>query len=103
MCHQGGHVIGVCRHERERGDRAAAAREHLDLADAQSTNHGVHIVCLDGGRVVHAAVFANAAADAARVIGDHGAVREVRRQRSEAAGVHGLGDHEQRWSSVGGG
>src|SRR5215467_5096272 len=57
-------------------------------------DNGVHIVCLDGGRVVDPAVFADATAEAAWVIGDHGAVGEVRRQRTEAAGVHGLGDHE---------
>ena len=31
--HQGGDVVGVFRHEREGGDRAATAREHLDRAD----------------------------------------------------------------------
>jgi len=51
--------------------------------------------------MVDPAVFASAAAETAWVVGDHGAVGEVRRQRSEAAGVHGLADHEQRWASVG--
>src|SRR5207248_1626139 len=71
--------------------------------DAESLDDGVHIVCLDGGCVLDPAVFADAPAEAAGVIGDHGAVGEVRRQRAESAGVHGLGDHEQRWTSVGGG
>ena len=53
--------------------------------------------------MVDPAVSAGAAAEAARVIGDHGAVGEVRRQRVEAAGGHGLADHEQRRASVGGG
>jgi hypothetical protein len=53
--------------------------------------------------MVDPAVSADAAAEAARVIRDHGPVREVRRQRVEAAGVHRLTDHEQRWASVGGG
>src|SRR5439155_11024567 len=83
--------------------RATTAREHLDRSDAESLDDGMHIACLNGGRVLDLAVFADAAAEAARVIGDHGAVGEVRRQRTEAAGVHGLGDHEQRWTSVGGG
>ena len=55
------------------------------------------------GVVVDPAVLAGAAAEAARVVGDDGAVGEVRRQRAEAAGVHRLADHEQRRASVGGG
>ena len=77
MCHQGGHVVGVGRHERERGHRAATAGEHLDRADAECFDHGVHVVRLEGGGVVDPAVFAGAAAEAARVVGDHGAVGEV--------------------------
>jgi hypothetical protein len=103
VCDQGGHVVGVGRHERERGHRGATAREHLDRADAERLDNGVHVVGLDCGRVVDPAVSAGAAAESARVIGDHGAVGEVRRQYGEAAGVHGLADHEQRWPSVGGG
>ena len=64
---------------------------------------GVHVVRLDRGRMVDPAVLAGAAAEAARVIPDHGAVGEMRRQGGEATGVHGLTDHEQRWPSVGGG
>ena len=74
--HQRGHVAGVRRHERERGHRAAAAREHLDRAGAERLDHGVHVAGLDRGRVVDPAVFAGAAAEAARVIGDHRAVGE---------------------------
>ena len=103
MGHQNGDIVGVCRHERERGDRTTTAREHLDRAGVESPDDGVHIACLDGGCVVDPTVFADAAAEAARVIGDHGAVGEVRRQRAEAAGVHRLPDHEQRGASVGGG
>jgi hypothetical protein len=103
VCHQGGHVVGVGRHERERGHRPAAAREHLDRADAERVNDGVYVVRLDRGRMIDPVVFAAAAAEAARVIGDHGAVREVRSHRTEAAGVHRLADHEQRWASVRGG
>jgi len=62
----------------------------------------VHVGSLDSGRMVVRAVPAGAAAEAPRVVGDHGAVREVRRQRAEAAGVHRLADHEQRWASIGG-
>ena len=103
VCHQGGHVAGVCRHERERGHRAATARKHLDRVGAERFDDRVHVIRLDRGRVVDPAVFACAAAQATRVIGDHGAVGEVLRQRGEAAGVHGLADHEQRWAPVGGG
>jgi hypothetical protein len=101
VCHQGDHVVGIGRHERERGHRAPAAREHLDRARPERLDHGVHVVGLDRRRMIDAAVFAGAAAEPARVIRDHGAVGEVRRQRAEAAGVHGLTDHEQRGPSVG--
>jgi hypothetical protein len=101
--HQGCYVVGIGRHERERGHRAATAREHLDGAGAERLDDSVYVGRLDRGRVVDPAVLADAAAEAARVIGHHGPVREVRRQRVEAAGVHRLGDHEQRWASVDGG
>ena len=94
-------VVGIGRHERERGHCAATAREHLDGAGAERLDDGVYVVRLDGGRMVDSAVLANATAEAARVIGDHGPVREVRRQRGEAAGLHRLTDHEQRWASLG--
>jgi hypothetical protein len=89
--------------ERERGDRAAAAREDLDRAGAERLDQRVQILRLDRRRVVDPPVLARAAPEAARVIGDHGAVGEVRRQRGEARGVHGLTDHQQRRASVGGG
>ncbi len=101
--HQGCHVVGIGRHERERGHRTATASEHLDRAGAERLDDGVYVVRLNRGRIVDPAVLANAAAEAARVIGDHGPVREMRRQRVEAAGVHRLTDHEQRWAYVGGG
>ena len=102
MRHQDGHVIGEGRHQGERGHRAAAAREHLDRSRAERLDDGVHVAGLDPGIMVDPAVLAGAAAEAARVVGDHGAVREMRRQRAEAAGVHWLADHEQRWASIGG-
>ena len=77
MCHQGGHVVGVGRHERERGHRAAAAGEHLDRTNGERFNHGMHVAGLERGRIVDSAVCAGAAAEAARVIRDHGAVGEV--------------------------
>jgi hypothetical protein len=103
--HQGCYVVGICRHERKRGHRAATAREHLDGAGAERLDDGVYVVRLDRGRVVDPPVLADAAAQAARVIGDHGPVGEVRRQRVEAAGDHRLADHEQggRPSTVGSG
>ena len=102
MCHERGHVAGMGRDERKRGRRAPTAREQVDRAGAERLDDDVHVGGLDRGRIGHPAVLADAAAEAARVIGDHGAVREVRRQRGEAAGVHGLADHQQRWASVGG-
>jgi hypothetical protein len=90
-------------HEREGGHGAPAAREHLGRAGAERLDDGVHILGLDRGRMVDPAVSAGAAAEAARVIRDHRAVGEVRHQRAEAAGVHGLSDHEQRRASVRGG
>ncbi len=103
MGHQGRHVVRIGRHERECGHRAATAREHLDWAGVECLDKAMYVVRLDRGRMVDPAVLADAAAEAARVIGDHGPVREVRCQRGEAAGVHRLADHEQRWASVGGG
>ena len=92
--HQGGHVVGIGRHERERGHRSATTREHLEGAGSERLDDGMDVVRLDRGRVVDPAVLADAAAETARVIGDHGPVREVRRQRVEAAGSHRLADHE---------
>jgi hypothetical protein len=100
---EGCHVVGVGRYERERGYRAAAAREHLDRPGTERLDDGVYVVRLDGGRVVDAPVPADAPAEAARVIRDHGAVGEVRRQGGEAAGVHRLPDHVEGWPSVDGG
>src|SRR5207247_5249943 len=95
--HQGRYVVGIGRHERERRHRAATAREHLDGAGAERLDDGVYVVRLDRGIVIDPAVLADAATKAARVIGDHGPVREVRRQRLEAAGGHRLADPGQRW------
>jgi hypothetical protein len=68
--YQGAHVVGIGRHERKRGHGAPATREHLDGASVERLDHGVHVVRLDRGRVVDPAVFAGAAAQAARVIGN---------------------------------
>jgi len=45
-------------------------------AGAECFDHGVHVAGLERGGVVDPAVFAGAAAEAARVIGDHSAVGE---------------------------
>jgi hypothetical protein len=100
MRHQRRDVAGVRRHQRERRHGAAAAGEHLDRTGAELLDHAVHILGLDGRRVVDPAIFARAAPDSARVVGDHRAIREVRRQRREAGGVHRLPDHEQRGPAV---
>jgi hypothetical protein len=63
------------------------------VSSAVSSRALVHIVRLDGGYVVDPAVFADAATETARVIDNHSAFGEVRRQRAEAAGVHRLPDH----------
>jgi hypothetical protein len=76
---QGCQVAGISRHERERRHRAATAREHLDRAGVQRLDNGMDVVRLDRGRMVDPAVPADAAAEAARVIRDHGPVPEVRR------------------------
>jgi hypothetical protein len=101
--HQGCYVVGIGRDERERRHRAATAREHLDGAGGERLDDGVDVVRLDRGIVVDPGVLADAAAQAARVIGDHGPVGKVRRQGVEAAGGHRLADHEQRWTAVDGG
>jgi hypothetical protein len=77
---QRGHVVGVGRHERERGHRTAAAGEHLHRADPERSDHRVHVFGLDLGHVVQPVVLADTAAEPAWVVGDHGAVREVRRE-----------------------
>ena len=59
----------------------------------------VHVVGLLLGGVVGAAVLARAPAEAARVVGDDGAVGEVRARASKSAGVHGLGD-QQQWRAA---
>jgi hypothetical protein len=96
------HVVGMRGDERERGHRAAAAREQLDRPGTERLDHGMDVLRLDRRVVIDAAVRAHAAAEAARVVGDHGPVREVRRQRGEAGGVHRLADQEQGRASVGG-
>src|ERR1039457_2497655 len=89
--------------DRRGPDGATTACEHLDRADAESPDDSVHIVCMDGRHVVNSAIFAHAATETARVMGDHGAVGEVRCQRAKTAGVHRLPEHEHRWTTVGGG
>jgi hypothetical protein len=100
MCHQGGDILGIGRHEGEGGHGTAAAREQLYLPDAQRLDDRVHVVRLNCRVMVDAAVLAGAAAEAARVVRDDGAVRKEGGQRGEAAGLHRLPDHEQRRAPV---
>ena len=51
VCDQGGHIVGISRHERERGHRAPAAREHLDRAGAERLDDGVHVVAWTVGEL----------------------------------------------------
>ena len=101
MRHERGHVGGVSRHQGERGDRPAAAREQLHRTGAERLDKVVQVLGLPLGVVVGAAVGASAAAEAPGIVCD-GAVVEVRREGAEATGVHGLGDHEQRRAPIGG-
>ncbi len=100
MRDQRGHVSRIPRHDRERGDRSAAAGEHLDRPGPECPDDGVHVVGLGLRRVVDPPVPAGAAAEPARVVGDHGPLGEARGERGEAGGVHGMPDHEQRRGSV---
>ena len=74
MRHQRDHVAGVGRDQGECGHGAAAAREHLDRTGAEGLDERVQVGRLDLGTVVDPAVLAGAAAQAARVVGDHRAV-----------------------------
>ena len=51
MGHQGRHVVGIRRHERECGHRAATAREHLDRPGAERLDNGMYVLRLDRGRM----------------------------------------------------
>ena len=100
-------VTRVLGHEGEGVDRASAAGEEVDRAGAASRapmRACRSVACISGVRCV-AAVLAHAAADAARVVRDHGAVGEVRREGVEArAGpwggppAAGWGGRHPRWS-----
>jgi hypothetical protein len=100
--HQREHIARVGRHQGQRGDRAAAATEQFHRANAERLDESVHVLGLVGRRVVDPTIRARAPAEPARVIRDHRAVREIRRQRGEAGRLHRLADHEQRWASLGG-
>ena len=96
MRHKSAHVSGVSHYQSECTHRCAAAREHLHRAGAKRDDDAVQILGVLLGGVVGPAVVADAAANAAGVVRDDGAVAEVRRECGEAAGVHGSTDHEQR-------
>ena len=92
---EGGHVLGVRRHEGQRVDGPAAAGEQVDRPGPSSAMRACRsVACMLGGALV-GAVLAHAAPDAARVVRDDGAVGEVGGQGVEAAGVHGVTRHEQ--------
>ena len=82
-------VVGVRGDEVQPGDRAPAAAEEVDRP-AELGDQPVQVVGLLLGGVRGLAVAAGAPAEAARVVRDHGPVREVRRERAEAGRVHGL-------------
>ena len=93
-------VVGMSRDEGEGGDRPAAAREQLHRSGVERGDDGVDVRGLLLGVVVGAAVAPRAAAEAAGVVRDDGAVGKVRRESAEPTGVHRLTDQHQRRSSV---
>jgi hypothetical protein len=102
MRDEGGDIVGVCGDEGEGGDRSAAAGEQRDRSGVERRDDGVHVLRLHHRIVVAAVVGANAATEPARVVRDDRAIGEVRRERAEPAGVHGLADHHQHRPAVGG-
>ena len=57
-------------HEGERVYRAAAAAEHVHGSDAECGDEGVQVRGVQLGGAVVTTVFTDAAADAARIVGD---------------------------------
>jgi hypothetical protein len=49
VCHQSAHLVGIRGHERERGHRAAAAREHLDRPAAERFDADMDVVAAPCG------------------------------------------------------
>jgi hypothetical protein len=89
------HVPRVPGHQRERVDRAAAAGEQVDRPATDRLDEPVQVVGVDVGRDRAGRVGLHAALDTAWVVGHHGAVGEVPRQRGEPGGAHRRADQQQ--------
>src|SRR5262245_57640475 len=88
-------VVRVAGDEGQRVDRATAAREEVDRATAQRLDHRVDVVGVLLRRRLGRGVVLGAALDAPRVVRRDRPVREVARERHEAAGAHWRADEEQ--------
>ena len=82
------HVLWVLGHEGERVDRATAAGEEVDRLPTDRLDEPMQVVGVNVGRHRAGWIGLHAALDAAWVVGHHGAVGEVLRQRAEAGGAH---------------
>jgi hypothetical protein len=82
------HVLRVLGHEGERVDRATAAGEDVDRPRTDRLDEPMQVVGVNVGRHQAGGIGLHAALGAARVVGHHGAVGEVPRQRAEAGGAH---------------
>ena len=96
MRDQRGHVAGVGGHQGEGVHRSTAGGEQLHRPGTERVDDAVDVLGVLPGRALGAAVSPGAATQAAGVVGDDGAVGEVRRECAEAAGVHGMTDQHQR-------
>jgi hypothetical protein len=92
---EGPHVLGVLGHEGERVDRATAAGEQVDRTSTDRLDEPMQVVGVHLGSHRAGWIGLHAALDAAWVVGDHGAVGEVLRQRGEAGRAH-RGAHQQQ-------
>src|SRR5579884_1837785 len=99
---RGGHVVWIRRNEGKRRYCPTTACKHLDRSGRERIDDRVHVLGLDRGVMVDATIFPGAASQPAGVIRHHRAIWKVGGERAEPAGIHGLADHEERWTSVGG-
>ena len=94
-------VLGVLRHEGERVDRAAAAGEQVDRARVERGDDPMQVVGVLLGRGRAGRIGLRAALDAPRVVGHHGAIGEVARERHEPAGAHRRSDENSAGAEPG--
>ena len=83
MGHEGAHLLGVACDQGQPVDGTATAGENVDRAGADRIDQPVQVVSvLLGGRPLRV-IRADAALDAAGVVGNHGPVGEMRREAGE--------------------